>query len=501
MTTQQDVSLDIQSIVKTYQKERLGKKYLYLKKDSDKTAKRLLVVLSAHNQGEKFMALRGFIENQQCDLLFMNNPNNTWYLDHDLGKSYFSILEEKIKCYEAENIFFFGSSMSGYASILFSLKFNANAISVNPQINLNITKDYSWEELKQHIENIPGEIINIDEWCINNWKDSVVYLMHGHDDIDIINTKLFLNAIPSRRKVIIQTLGLDSHTMFFGKNINQIYDIVDLVSLYRKIADQEIESAGMTDELQRKAVRRQRRNELRLLDPYRNIPLDDKISWQQRYLYEEPGKIILFKDVGLYSAQGGLTGAVCQYDGKQWKLISPKPSLEDNIISDWGFVNDVSVSNPIDNQVIIPQSWWIRNNCLSEVDFDCGNGIATIKINKANSKNIYIALSLNKAILHKNLYANLEKKYLTFSAELSSTNGSVNLVLGGVSQNGYHHRNSTPHNKVGFSQKVIFEQFFDINTDHKEPIFVRVNLCPDGKEKVIKIRSPMLVSGYFPMGF
>ncbi|WP_181364834.1 hypothetical protein, partial [Aeromonas sp. HMWF014] len=425
----------------------------------------------------------------------------TWYLDHDAGNTYSLILETHIQHYEPRDVFFFGSSMSGYASILFSLKFNANSISVNPQINLNISKDYSWEELKQHIENIPGDIINIDEWCIKNWKDSVVYLMHGHDDIDVINTKIFLNAMPSRRKVIIQTIGLDSHTMFFGKNVNQVYDILELVSLYRGIADQEIESAGMTDELKRKAIRRQKRNELGLYDPYRDIPIDDRVTWQQRYLYEDPGKVIFFKDVGLYSLDGYLSGAICQFDGKQWKLISPKPSLNDNIISDWSFVNDTTISNPVDNQTITQQTWWVRNNCSSDINIVCGDGIASINITKANSKNIYIGLSLNKLHLDKEIYSHIERKYLTFSADLSSTNGPVNLVLGGVSNDGYHHCNSNPHNKIGFSSKFVFEQFFDINKNHKEPIFVRINLCPDGKEKTVKIKNIKLVIGYFPMGF
>ncbi|MGS0639518.1 hypothetical protein, partial [Citrobacter sp. VF227] len=153
------VSTDITSLVKRFQYERYGKKYVYLPEEPDKKNERLLVILSAHNQGEKYMALRAFTEDQRCDLLFMHNPENTWYLDHDTGASYRAVLEEVIKDYNVQNVYFFGSSMSGYASVLFSLMFNANAVTVNPQINLSISKDYAWDELRRHIDAIPGDRI------------------------------------------------------------------------------------------------------------------------------------------------------------------------------------------------------------------------------------------------------------------------------------------------------------------------------------------------------
>ncbi|MBC6503507.1 hypothetical protein GW742_18825 [Citrobacter freundii] len=252
--------------------------------------------------------------------------------------------------------------------------------------------------------------------------------------------------------------------------------------------------------LVRKMQRRKRRNTLCLYDPYRDIPLDDNAIWHRRYLYEDPGRVVYFKDVGLYSSDGRLSGAICQFDGKQWKLISPRPSEKDNIISDWSFIHDVSVSNPVNNQMIMPDAWWIRNDELSEINIDSRDGVATVKINNANSKNIYLALSLNKEKMGMSFYAETENRYLTFSSELSTTRGHVNLVLGGVSDNGYHHRNSRSHGRVGFAHQVVFEQFFDINTAHREPVFIRINLCPDGQNKTVKIKKPVLVSGYFPMG-
>ncbi|MGS0639660.1 hypothetical protein, partial [Citrobacter sp. VF227] len=157
--------------------------------------------------------------------------------------------------------------------------FNANAVTVNPQINLSISKDYAWDELRRHIDAIPGDRISLEEWCVHHWQESVVYLMHGHDDMDVINARLLLNAMPPRRKVIVQTLDLDSHTMFFGKDIKRVYDVIALAGMYRKMADPGIESAVGKADLTRKTLRRKRRNALCLCDPYRDVPLNDNVIW------------------------------------------------------------------------------------------------------------------------------------------------------------------------------------------------------------------------------
>lgn len=53
-----------------------GKKALYVRSSVDNT--RLLVIMSTHNQGSNYLALRTFLENQFCDLLFISDSNNSW---------------------------------------------------------------------------------------------------------------------------------------------------------------------------------------------------------------------------------------------------------------------------------------------------------------------------------------------------------------------------------------------------------------------------------------
>ncbi len=221
-------TLDIAKLVADHEQIVLGKKVLFVPAEAGLRSERLLVVMSAHNQGGKYMALRSFLEDQKCDLLFISDPKNSWYLDDDLGSSFGSVLNVFVKNYDPKSIFLFGSSMSGYGAIFHAFKLNANAIASNPQINLDVTKDYAWPELIEHINDIGGNHVNLDEISDAEWGDSAVYLIHGHDEIDTINVELLTRSSPPNKKLIVQTLDVDSHVMFFGKEVGYVYAVMDL---------------------------------------------------------------------------------------------------------------------------------------------------------------------------------------------------------------------------------------------------------------------------------
>lgn len=69
-----DQTIDIASVVEQNEKIVLGKKVLFVPISRDSNSEKLLIVMSAHNQGNKYMALRSFLENQVCDLLFISDP-------------------------------------------------------------------------------------------------------------------------------------------------------------------------------------------------------------------------------------------------------------------------------------------------------------------------------------------------------------------------------------------------------------------------------------------
>lgn len=490
-------TLDIAKLVADHEQIVLGKKVLFVPAEAGLRSERLLVVMSAHNQGGKYMALRSFLEDQKCDLLFISDPKNSWYLDDDLGSSFGSVLNVFVKNYDPKSIFLFGSSMSGYGAIFHAFKLNANAIASNPQINLDVTKDYAWPELIEHINDIGGNHVNLDEISDAEWGDSAVYLIHGHDEIDTINVELLTRSSPPNKKLIVQTLDVDSHVMFFGKEVGYVYAVMDLLASFRKELDLKKLLLDLVPE--DKTNKRQLRAERKLSkihDPYRAIDHSgNAISWQNRYLYQQAGKEVFFSNIGFYT-EGKLTGGTCFFDGERWRLCTPIPTIGDDLIS----VNHLKTTGDLSakqNNQNINEFWWVRNEAESDLIVNGSLECLEIDLSTANTKNIYLSSALK---VSKKQYESLLGKYLTLSADVYTSDGKIYLTLGGYGDSGYHHRNS-PTNTVGSWEKIfVTQQFLSINTNHKDSVFVRVNLAADGKPKKVIIKNIRLHAGYFPMG-
>lgn len=490
-------AVDVASVVKSCEQVVFGKKVLFVPLEYGSRSERLLVVMSAHNQGGKYMALRSFLENQKCDLLFISDPKNSWYLDDDQGGAFSNAIGLFAKHYVPHSVFLFGSSMSGYGAIFHAFKLNANAIASNPQVNLDITKDYAWPELVEHITEIGCDHINLDEIAADEWKDSAVYVIHGHDEIDTINVELLTRAAPPNKKLIVQTLDVDSHVMFFGKEVGYVYAVIDLLSSFRS----ELDLKKLLSELvpEDKTNKRQLRAERRLAkihDPYRVIDHSgNTISWQHRYLYQQAGKEVFFSNIGLYSG-AQLSGGTCFFDGERWRLCAPLPSINDNLISANHF-RTAGVVGELQNNQYINDFWWLRNDGGSDVSVDGDFECLEVRLSSVLTKNIYLSSTLRLGYKQCN---ELVGKYLTFSADVFSTEGQVYLTLGGVGDSGYHHRNS-PVNTPGVWRSIfVTQQFLSVRSDHKDSIFVRVNMAADGKEKNVIIKNLKLHVGYFPMG-
>jgi hypothetical protein len=491
------IEFDLAQIIERNEKIVSGKRVLYVKQEPEKHSQNLLIVMSAHNHGEKYMALRSFLSKQTCDLLFITDPKNTWYLDDDNGATYQTIISYFTKNYESRNVFLFGSSMSGYGAILHALKLNHNAIASNPQINLDITKDYSWPELVEHISSIKGNHTNIEEIAPVIWKDSAVYIIHGHDDIDTINASLLLNAVPNNRKLIIQTVDSDAHTFYFGKNVDYVFDVISMLSIFRTKLDLSTTVNDLATESSNvKKMLRAERRQLNVIDPYRSLNISENaVSWQERYLHEELGKLVHFANIGLYTGSE-LSGGTCFYDGRGWRLISVPYEMGDNLIAGNEFITQ-GVISAFTNNAYFNDYWWIRNEAESSVTISGAHNFCEIVISEAKNKNIYI----NSSIPSNIDVAEIKGQYLTFTADIYTSEGEVSLTLGGVGDVGYHHKNSEKNTPGTWSRLVVFEQFTSIKESHKDRIFVRFNLATDGKPKVIRIKNACLAIGYFPMGF
>jgi len=443
------------------------------------------------------MALRSFLENQICDLLFITDPNNSWYLDDDFGETYQKVIKHFSSRYEEGSVCFFGSSMSGYGAIYHALQINANAIASNPQINLNISKDYAWDELRLHIEELGRRHVNLDEVAAKLWRDSAIYLIHGHDDIDTINADLFLRSAPPNKKIIIQTLDLDTHVMFFGKKVTYVYEAMDLLGRFRDRLDlKKVISELMPEDKTNKRQRRMERALVNIADPFHSLKsTGEEVLWQYRYLHEAPGRQVFFSNVGFY-ANGSLTGAYCFYDGERWRLVSPRPTINDNLMAQ-SHCETRGVLSQIGNNGLINDKWWIRNDKESEIDVEGSNSEFTLNLRLVNSRNIFINSSLS---LSAECCRSLHGKYMTLSAEMFVSIGEAYLTLGGYGDSGYHHRNSGKCEPGVWKSMFVCEQFLSIDSDHKDAVFVRANFASDGKPKMVRLRNIRLNVGYFPMG-
>lgn len=489
--------VDIASIVAENEKTTFGKKVLFVQLKPELRSEKLLIVMSAHNQGSKYMALRSFLENQKCDLLFISDPKNSWYLDDDYGNTFLNTIKTYSDDYNPSLVFLFGSSMSGYGAIYHAFQLNANAIASNPQINLDITKDYAWPELNTHINQIGGHHLNLDEIATDKWRDSAIYVIHGHDEIDTINVGLLSKAAPPNKKLIVQTLDIDSHIMFFGKEVNYVYAAMDMLVTFRVDLDlKDLLKELVPEDKTNKRQMRAERNNLKIHDPYRSIDLSgNTIPWQNRYLHQQAGKEVFFSNIGFYSGSE-LTGGRCFFDGERWRLSRPTPSINDNIISSNTLKTD-ALTYATQNNQFINKFWWIRNEKASEVAIE--GDISSLEINliQVNSKNIYLSSTL---LASRTSGVSLKGKYLTLSAEIFTSDGEVYLTLGGVGDSGYHHRNSEPSATGKWKSISVTQQFLSINEEHKDSVFVRINLAADGKAKTVIVKNLSMQIGYFPMG-
>jgi hypothetical protein len=285
--------------------------------------------------------------------------------------------------------------------------------------------------------------------------------------------------------------------MFFGKEVSYVYAAMELLSKFRTELDLgKILSKLIPEDKTNKRQLRAERTLTKVHDPYRFIDHSgNSISWQNRYLYQQAGKEIFFSNIGFYSNKQ-LTGGTCYFDGERWRLCTPKPNINDNLISGNHLKTVGIIYSPQNNQ-FINDHWWIRNEGESEISISSDFNCMEINLEPINTKNIYLSSTVKARIeQHQAMLG----KYMTFSADVYTSHGEMYLTLGGVGESGYHHKNSPKNIPGTWTNVSVTEQFLSINTNHKDSVFVRMNLAADAKAKKILIKNLSLQIGYFPMG-
>ena len=476
--------MKFREFVRSKEIKKHGRSYVYIERNEH-----LIIVMSAHNQGERYMSIKTFYEGTNYSLLFLNNPENSWYLDDN--DSYGKIIQEIAEDYDSKNIIFYGSSMSGYSSILFALRFNCNALSVNPQINLDLSYDICWEELRNSFDKISSPKIALEKYCLNHWKDSVVYILHGHNPLDRENVDLFARTRSDNKKLIINTLDYDEHDNYIGNNVDVLIETCELIYQFRKIKSVALNEKN-SNKNRRKNINIDLENSSRLRNYHNN-----SIVWHERSSYENNLEPVHFSDIGLYDSNGKLSGALCYFNGRDWELISPKLDSKYNLLKKQNFKLDIIPTKLINNEKFY-QDWWSRVENDSNIEVKVNNEEAVLDVRNVNSKNTYISTHPEKESFLNDISAS--SKYLTFFADISVEQGSAFLTLGGRTKEEYFHSNSKSVSSSDYTRVYTSEIFSNVYLDHKDFVYCRVFLSPDLKDKTVKVKNPMLVEGYFPEG-
>lgn len=473
--------MDLDATVKSNEKEFFGKKYLYIPlKESEK----LLVVLSAHNQGSRYFLLRSFFNQQRHNLLFITNPKNNWYLDDDYGKTYLDLIQSFAQSFDKKNVFIFGSSMAGYAAINFAVRLNVNCLTCNPQVNLELSMDYGWSDLNRNIANLVSEKKSIPLETLLNQSVfyGVICIIHGHNPIDVANVELILGSSTSVRKLLVYTLDTDDHAMPFGRDVEKVYEVLELIAKFNSFNLDLQDASGIS------TVLRENRKEMIQKGakfPHRflsNFYKPSESTWRLRHKLKRPGAYF-FEDVGYYNSAGQISGALIIYDGDQYYPISGKvhPHKKKSI----NFSGSLDLSN---NQIVKPNVW-VRVPDDGKLFLKEGIFHAVC----ADSKNCYINWDLRNEVSKIELYVGM---YVSCLLDIEVSDGNITFSIGAFGQSGYYQVNKTI---TSSGRYTITFQIQSINLKHSHSLFSRVYFFPDGKEKNVTIRALYFSPGNFPL--
>lgn len=223
-------SMDLNQILNDFENDFEGKKHLYIPHENSDS---LIVCMSTHNFRDRYFYLKSMLIDKKCNLLFITDINNSYYLDDDLGEGYNRLLYRYISKFNPENITLFGSSMSGYGALYHSIKLKTNALVCNPQIAYKETFDNAWGDLRNTLKKVNG-FQDIDNLIMNQELDSVWHISHGDYLMDVVNINKLKSSSPKKSRIFYQKL-IDSEHGFYFKNTNDVYSIHRLLCELRKI--------------------------------------------------------------------------------------------------------------------------------------------------------------------------------------------------------------------------------------------------------------------------
>lgn len=475
--------MNIKEIVLENEKTISGKKYLFVECDG---ADKVLVLLSAHNQGDKYFLLRSFLENQKFSLLFITDPDNSWYLNDNFGKDYIEIIDSVISGYKKENVYIFGSSMAGYAAINFAVQLNINALVCNPQVNLDLTLDYGWYELNKNVRKLTSvkKSLPLEKLLDSTIFDKTMCIVHGHAPIDVANVELILGSSASLRKLLVYTLDTDDHAMPFGRDVDKVYQALDLIDGFNKFnltVEDSNSGISILRENRKKLISNGYTSQFRSLSRRK----DNQLLWVGRHQIDSPG-VYFFSDVGHYNDRGEFSGELLTFDGDVYDCFAPPALKKSRSLKIASSEEEISFKN---NEEIFNNSW-VRVPDGGELRLSQSSFIEAVH---GHSSNSYINWDLIKE------YPEVaEGMYISCFVDVEIDRGKITLSLGAFGDAGYYQNNKVIDESGRY---VLSFHVVNINKAHKDAIFSRIYFYPDGISKKIKINKFSVAKGFYPEVF
>lgn len=475
--------MNIGEIVQSNEKTISDKKYLFVECEG---SNKVLVLLSAHNQGDKYFLLRSFLENQKFNLLFITDPDNSWYLNDDFGAKYIEIISSVISNYKKEDAYIFGSSMAGYAAINFAVQLNINALVCNPQVNLDLSLDYGWYDLNKNIKKLTSnnKAVALERLLNNTFFDKTMCIVHGHAPIDVTNVELILGSSAPVRKLLVYTLDTDDHAMPFGRDVQKVYEALDLIDRFNKfnLAVEDSNSGiSILRENRKKQISKNFDSQFRSL----SRKYLDQMLWVKRHEIDKPG-VYFFSDVGYYNKKGKISGALIFFDGDTYDCLTTAALNRSQ---------SLKIKNPekeiiFKNNDEIFENAWVRVPDGGELKLSDSGFIDAVYGETTNS---YINWDLIK------VYPDIkEGMFISCLLDVEFDQGKITLSLGAFGDSGYYQTNKVI-DKSG--HYVLSFHIVNINKKHKDAIFSRIYFYPDGSSKKIKINKFLVSDGFYPDTF
>lgn len=200
----------------------------------------LIIAFADRFSHHVFPSVPSFVKERPANVLFLNNPQCNWYSDEEeervsklidrlvLGR----FPKEKVTCYHG--------SMGGYAAIRFAAKYGFSALTVNPQVNLDL-----WAADRpadaERILSIKNKV-NLDQVNPITFEGMSLFLMISQNPTDFLGFQAFFQNLTQVRNLnlIIEKHAINEHEgvimkAYGTKVIEVVSTIVKRLASLRKI--------------------------------------------------------------------------------------------------------------------------------------------------------------------------------------------------------------------------------------------------------------------------